>query len=393
MVVVALSAILAGPLSCKGGSCSGSPGAHTSRPDSGIIRRTMIIGRETAPTDIPGEMSASQILVSHMGAEGATPWVKRSRKEALARAATIAARVRKAPGTFAAEAIKESDGPHRREGGHLRPWRRGKMMPAFERAVARLPAGGISGPVETIFGFHIIQRHRVLPSIKISASHLLVTYKGAFRARASVTRTREEARSRAARLLASLTANPDQFDRLVREQSDGPRAQRGGPMGFWTVGRNNKPPVFDRVLSALNVGQVASEVVESPFGFHIFKRTRFKEPTLLSASHILIAYKGATRCPIKVRRSREEALALARKLARRLRAQPYRFTELAQKHSDDPEGKRGGHLGTWAMGTGVAEFEAAVLLLEVGKVSPPVETLAGFHIIRRHAVQARPKAR
>jgi peptidyl-prolyl cis-trans isomerase SurA len=215
----------------------------------------------------------------------------------------------------------------------------------------------------------------------------LVAYKGALRAGEAVTRSREEARARAQKLLVQLRDAPDTFAALVQEHSDGPRSARGGPMGIWTVGRNNKPPVFDRVLSAMRVGQVAGQLVESPFGFHILKRERFQKPKLLAASHILVAYAGARRGPIKVKRTREEALALAKKLARRLRARPYRFEAMAKKHSDDPEGARGGHLGTWALGKGIPEFETAVLRLRPGKVSAPVETPAGFHIIKRHTVK------
>ena len=386
-LVLLSGALWAGIICCKGGSCSAPAGTDMSRPDSGISRRTLSIGSGPTPSDVPLEMSASQILVAYKGAEGAAPWVGRSRLEALTRAKKIAAKVRTAPRTFAGAARRLSDGPHRREGGYLRPWRRGAMMPAFEQAVARLAAGGISEPVETIFGFHIIQRHRMLPNIKISASHLLVSYKGALRARASVTRTREEAQAQAQKLLRVIRAKPDTFALLVRERSDGPRADKGGPMGVWTVGRNDKPPVFDRILSALRVGQVASEVVESPFGFHILQRTRFQKPTLLAASHILIAYKGASRCPIRVERSREDALGLARKLMRRLKAQPYLFTEMAKKYSDDPVGAQGGHLGTWAKGKGIREFEAAVLRLKVGQISGPLETHAGYHIIQRQAVR------
>ena len=386
-LVMLSGALWAGILSCEGGSCSAPKATSKAQPDSGILKRNITLGREPTPSDIPQEMSASQILVSYLGAEGVAPWVKRDRKEALARAKTIVADVRRAPRTFADVAKRSSDGPHRREGGYLRPWRKGTMMPAFERAVARLSAGAISGPVETIFGFHVIQRHRVLPSIKITASHLLVAYKGALRARAPVTRSREEARALAEKLLLQVVAKPENFALLVKERSDGPRADRGGPMGDWIVGRNDKPPIFDRVLSALRVGQVANQVVESPFGFHILKRTRFQRPVLLSASHILIAYAGARRCPIKVDRSREQALALAKKITRWLKGRPYRFVDLAKKYSDDPVGARGGHLGTWALGKGIPQFESAVLELKPDQISGPLETPAGYHIIQRHAVK------
>ncbi len=384
--VLLWGALWAGIASCQGGSCTSSGAPDAARPDSGFIKRSITLGRGQE-VDVPLEMSASQILVSFKGAEGAASWVARSRTEARVRAKKIADRLRKAPWTFADTARRVSDGPHRREGGFLHSWRRGKMMPAFEQAVARISAGAVTGPVETIFGFHVIQRHRVLPNIKISASHLLVAYNGALRARDTVVRTREEAEAVARKLAAEVRAKPDTFGLLVRERSDGPRADQGGPMGVWTVGRNKKPPIFDRVISSLQVGQVAKAVVESPFGFHILKRTRVERPTMLAASHILIAYEGARRCPVKVSRSREEALALARKLARRLKARPYRFAQLARKYSDDPIGARGGHLGAWAKGKGLREFESAVLRLKVGQIYGPLETPAGYHIIQRHAVR------
>lgn len=57
------------------------------------------------------------------------------------------------------------------------------------------------------------------------------------------------------------------------------------------------------------------------------------------------------------------------------------FAELAQEHSTGPSGPNGGALGWFAEGMMVPPFEAAVVALEVGEVSDPVETQFGWHVI------------
>ncbi len=59
------------------------------------------------------------------------------------------------------------------------------------------------------------------------------------------------------------------------------------------------------------------------------------------------------------------------------------FAELANKYSDDPgSGHMGGDLGWTKRGSFVPEFEAAAYRLEVGEISPIIETEFGFHIIQ-----------
>ena len=61
------------------------------------------------------------------------------------------------------------------------------------------------------------------------------------------------------------------------------------------------------------------------------------------------------------------------------------FEELAQKFSNCPSGKSGGSLGEFGKGQMVAPFEEAVFSLDVGKVSEPVKTQFGYHLILREA--------
>lgn len=57
------------------------------------------------------------------------------------------------------------------------------------------------------------------------------------------------------------------------------------------------------------------------------------------------------------------------------------FAELAAEKSTGPSGPNGGSLGWFGPGAMVAPFEAAVVAMEVGAISEPVQTQFGWHVI------------
>jgi peptidyl-prolyl cis-trans isomerase C len=83
-----------------------------------------------------------------------------------------------------------------------------------------------------------------------------------------------------------------------------------------------------------------------------------------NASHILVE-------------SEKEALSILDSLKA-----GFDFSKLAQEKSTGPSGPNGGQLGWFGPGQMVPEFEAAVLVLEIGSVSQPVKTQFGWHIVR-----------
>ncbi len=57
------------------------------------------------------------------------------------------------------------------------------------------------------------------------------------------------------------------------------------------------------------------------------------------------------------------------------------FEKAAAEHSKCPSGAKGGDLGFFGKGAMVPEFEQAAFTLDVGKVSEPVKTQFGWHLI------------
>lgn len=57
------------------------------------------------------------------------------------------------------------------------------------------------------------------------------------------------------------------------------------------------------------------------------------------------------------------------------------FAETAKEKSTGPSGPNGGQLGWFGLGMMVAPFEEAVVALEAGQISDPVQTQFGWHVI------------
>lgn len=100
--------------------------------------------------------------------------------------------------------------------------------------------------------------------------------------------------------------------------------------------------------------------------------------------HILIRYKGSA-VPLRPgtkELTEEEALAKATELKKKLDGGAD-FATLAKAESDDTgSGANGGDLGTFKHGQMVAPFEQAAFSLPVGKISDPVKTPFGYHLIK-----------
>lgn len=91
-----------------------------------------------------------------------------------------------------------------------------------------------------------------------------------------------------------------------------------------------------------------------------------------NASHILVE-------------TEEEAAAIVEELAAGAD-----FAEVAREKSTGPSGPNGGELGWFGPGMMVPEFEAAVVALEPGTISEPVQTQFGWHIVKLNETRKKP---
>jgi hypothetical protein len=105
----------------------------------------------------------------------------------------------------------------------------------------------------------------------IIAQHVLVTYKGAKRAPKGVTRSKVDARARAEEALAKIRGGAPFEDVVKAYSDDAGSVDRMGSVGKFH--RGDMDPAFSSAAFALKSGEV-TDVVETPFGFHVIKRTQ-----------------------------------------------------------------------------------------------------------------------
>lgn len=130
--------------------------------------------------------------------------------------------------------------------------------------------------------------------------------------------------------------------------------------------------------------QVADQVKPDDAALHAYYDAHKGQYEQVKASHILIRYKGS---PVPSRPdqkdlSETEAEAKAKDIEKQL-ASGGDFAAIAKAESDDTgTATNGGALPPFGRGQMVPEFEQAVFSQEVGKISQPVKTKYGYHIIK-----------
>jgi len=180
------------------------------------------------------------------------------------------------------------------------------------------------------------------------------------------------ARTKAEDLLGKLKAGGD-FAALAKQHSDDPgSAAKGGDLGFFPRGRMT--PAFEAAAFSLEPGTL-SELVETPFGFHIIKVEEHRQggPKPLESVHDEV---------VKALR-REHALALARQQAEEDRRRVVRGGSLAEALSgrtvvETPPFAAGAEIP--GLGRVPALSDAAFALRE-GEVSDLVETPDAFYLL------------
>jgi protein-export membrane protein SecD len=127
-------------------------------------------------------------------------------------------------------------------------------------------------------------------------------------------------------------------------------------------------------------GEVMPAVIETPTEFYVAKVVDIRKTEHeISASHILICFKGADGCTKET--TKEEAYAKAKELA--AQATAANFGKLASENSTEPGAvKSAGSLNWFFPSTMVTPFATALNAMKVGDITrEPVLTNFGYHLI------------
>lgn len=107
------------------------------------------------------------------------------------------------------------------------------------------------------------------------------------------------------------------------------------------------------------------------------------EPRKVGAKHLVVMHRESAGNKGEITRTREDAKARAQEALKRVRSGED-FEKVVAVYSDEPgAGERGGDLGTFGRGAMVKPFSDAVFAMKVGEISEVVETVFGFHVIKR----------
>ncbi len=145
---------------------------------------------------------------------------------------------------FATAARRFSQDPGSREqGGSLNWFRRGVMVPEFERVAFALKPGVVSDPVESPFGYHIIQVERTQPA-EVQARHILLIPE--------LDSANVDSARALARRIHQAVASGASFDSLQRLHHD----PSGGEREAENVPADKLPEAYGAALAGADSGAV-----------------------------------------------------------------------------------------------------------------------------------------
>lgn len=205
-------------------------------------------------------------------------------------------------------------------------------------------------------------------------------------------------RKKAQDLLARVRKG-ESFESVAKASSDGPEASLGGDLGVRPL--NGWPDLFLKAVASVPDGRI-SNIIQSPNGFHILKvvgRAGGEPPPQAQQAPPPPAPTGPDtqlpKGPMPVQQTQARHILLkssavmtddvARQRLADIRQRIVQggesFSDLAKRFSNDSSAPQGGDLGWLNPGETVPPFEKAMNALQVGEVSPPVQSQFGWHLI------------
>ncbi|MEX0307348.1 MAG: peptidylprolyl isomerase [Ruegeria sp.] len=150
------------------------------------------------------------------------------------------------------------------------------------------------------------------------------------------------------------------LEQLVQQHLLGQQQDNLNPLNALRLENETRSLRAVQTVEAITAAEVTDAAIQAAYDAQF---AEFEGEDEFNASHILVE-------------SEDEAKAIKAQLN-----DGADFAELAKEKSTGPSGPNGGALGWFGKGQMVPEFENAVVALEKGSVSDPVQTQFGWHVV------------
>jgi parvulin-like peptidyl-prolyl isomerase len=319
----------------------------------------------------PEVRSAEHILLLHDDLEGLPLPYGRGREATLALATSLREQL-EGGADFAALALAYSNSSTAQNRGVLGSYPPGMLAEPMGTWLWGAELGELSPVFDSPRGVHLLRR------IETHAGVLMIQLDGSSNA----------TRAEAADLIEQLAAGAE-FSELARKHSDDlESASRGGQYKVFERGAHDV--LLKAAAFSAEVGEVVGPL-ESPLGLHILKRVEpdslpreLWEDNFIRARAIVVAHLKAFGVDPGISRTQTEALALAEEVLQRVE-RGEDFAEIAARFNDDPGGlDRRGDLGwVYRHNPDLPHFMQRLYLIEPGSFLEPIQTPAGYVVVRR----------
>ena len=212
------------------------------------------------------EMNLAQILIAVP--ENALPEQIAARR---ARAEEVARQLRTGA-DFAKMAATYSDSPDALKGGEI-GWRDpDRLPPVFATELRKLSAGQVTPIIKTNVGFHLLRmadKRSLAEAAQAGKEVIQQTHASHILMKPTPTMDVAAVKRKLLEIKEKIANNAGTFEDLARQYSqDNTTAVKGGDLGWLAPG--DAGPEFDQVFATLKPGEI-SDVIESPFGYHLIR--------------------------------------------------------------------------------------------------------------------------
>ena len=255
--------------------------------------------------------------------------------------------------------LHSHDAPTAALGGEIGYFTRTQLLPEMEDVVFSAEIGELLGPLESAYGYHLVEIMDIRPRNLLAQARILVVATG------------QEAEA----LLEELAAGADFVASVAEHSLDQASKRSAGNLGYIRPDSERLPvEVVTAIFESENGDILGPFVVEN--GHALLQVTDLRDEAFaLRAQHILVDSAAAAEAALEQLRAGEDFATLAREIS----LDPNAIGQDGDTLAFFSQGERS---GDFLPGEIHLDIEATIADAEVGAIVGPIETALGYFILR-----------